>query len=142
MNTGRGYDSDINDTAYSDLYGPARGEKDSLTTEYMNDWLLRCTELVNKYKPQVFWFDWWIEQPAMEPYRKSFASFYYNQGLAWKQGVVLNYKNKSFPDSAAVLDLAPPPPAPPPPPPPPPPDAVGYKYLGYIQGEKKKYLNT
>jgi alpha-L-fucosidase len=105
MNTGRGYDADVNDTAYADLYGPAKKQTDSLTPEYMNDWLLRSTELVNKYHPQLFWFDWWIEQPAMEPYRKSFAAYYYNQGLSWDKGVVLNYKNKSFPDSAAVLDL-------------------------------------
>ena len=71
----------------------------------MNDWLLRNTELVNNYQPQLFWFDWWIEQPAMDPYRKSFASFYYNKGLEWNKGVVVNYKNVSFPDDAAVLDL-------------------------------------
>lgn len=138
MNTGRPYDSDVNDSSFADFYGPARGEKDSLTMEYMNDWLLRSAELVMKYKPQVFWFDWWIEQPSMEPYRKSFAAFYYNQGLQWKKGVVLNYKNKSFPDHAAVLDIErgklegirpltwqtd---------------DAVGYKSWGYIQGEEYK----
>ncbi len=139
FNQGRKFDSDVNDPAYQDFYGPAREEKDSLTTEYMNDWLLRSTELVNKYHPQLFWFDWWIEQPAMEPYRKSFAAFYYNQGLAWNNGgVVLNYKNKSFPDSAAVLDLErgklqgirslawqtd---------------DAVGFKSWGFIDGEKYK----
>jgi len=71
----------------------------------MNDWLLRCTELVNNYQPQLFWFDWWIEQPAMDTYRKSFASFYYNKALSWNKGVVINYKNISFPDEAAVLDL-------------------------------------
>ena len=71
----------------------------------MNDWLLRCTELVDNYQPQLFWFDWWIEQPAMDPYRKSFASYYYNKGLSWNKGVVINYKNVSFPDEAAVLDL-------------------------------------
>ncbi|MFI5157134.1 MAG: alpha-L-fucosidase, partial [Chitinophagales bacterium] len=138
MNTGRPYDSDVNDTAFASFYGPARGEKDSLTIEYMNDWLLRSAELVMKYKPQVFWFDWWIEQPSMEPYRKSFAAFYYNQGLQWNKGVVLNYKNKSFPEHAAVLDIErgklegirpltwqtd---------------DAVGYKSWGYIQGEVYK----
>jgi alpha-L-fucosidase len=138
MNGGRKFDSDVNDPKYADFYGPARGEKDSLTTEYMNDWLLRSTELVNKYHPQLVWFDWWIEQPAMEPYRKSFAAFYYNQGLAWHKGVVLNYKNKSFPDSAAVLDLErgklegirPLPWQTD--------DAVGYKSWGYIDGEKYK----
>ena len=71
----------------------------------MNDWLLRCCELVDKYKPQVFWFDWWIEQPAMEPYRKSFAAYYYNQGLQWNKGVVINFKNRSFPDNVAVYDI-------------------------------------
>ena len=138
FNQGRKFDSDVNDPANQDFYGPAKEEKDPLTTEYMNDWLLRSTELVNKYKPQLFWFDWWIEQPAMEPYRKSFAAFYYNQGLQWNKGVVLNYKNKSFPDSAAVLDLErgklegirslawqtd---------------DAVGFKSWGFIDGEKYK----
>jgi len=138
MNTGRGFDSDVNDPEYADFYGPARKEKDSLTPEYMNDWLLRCTELVTKYKPQLFWFDWWIEQPAMEPYIKSFAAYYYNQAAAWNQGVVVNYKNKSFTDYSAVLDLErgklagirpqawqtd---------------DAVGFKSWGYINGENYK----
>ncbi|MEO8413368.1 MAG: alpha-L-fucosidase [Ginsengibacter sp.] len=105
MNGGREFESDVLDPAYSDFYGPARLESETPSPEYMNDWLLRCTELVNKYHPQLFWFDWWIEQPAMDPYRKSFASFYYNQGLEWNKGVVINYKNVSFPEEAAVLDL-------------------------------------
>jgi alpha-L-fucosidase len=105
MNGGRQFESDVLDPAYSDFYGPARLESETPSPEYMNDWLLRCTELVNNYRPQLFWFDWWIEQPAMDPYRKSFASFYYNKGLEWNQGVVINYKNNSFPEEAAVLDL-------------------------------------
>ncbi|HLK31381.1 MAG TPA: alpha-L-fucosidase [Puia sp.] len=105
MNGGREFESDVLDPANADLYGPARLETETPSPEYMNDWLLRCTELVNNYKPQLFWFDWWIEQPAMDPYRKSFASFFYNKGLEWDKGVVLNYKNISFPDEAAVLDL-------------------------------------
>ena len=71
----------------------------------MNDWLLRCVELVDKYKPQLFWFDWWIEQSAMEPYRKSFSSYYYNKGIEWNKGVAINFKNSSYPDGTAVLDV-------------------------------------
>lgn len=138
MNEGRKINSDVNDSAYADFYGPARDEKDTLTTVYMNDWLLRCTELVTKYKPQLVWFDWWIEQPAMEAYRKSFTAFYYNQGISWNKGVVVNYKNKSFPETAAVLDLergkmegirALPWQTD---------DAVGFKSWGYINGENYK----
>jgi alpha-L-fucosidase len=113
MNGGRGFDSDVNDSAYADFYGPATiedawdttGKKPPVSTEYMNDWLMRDIELVDKYHPQLFWFDWWIEQKEMEPYRKSFAAYFYNKGLEWNKGVVLNYKNKAYPDSAAVLDL-------------------------------------
>ena len=105
MNGGREFDSDVNAPKYADFYGPARLESDTPSPEYMNDWLMRCTELVNKYQPQLFWFDWWIEQPAMDPYRKSFAAYYYNKGLEWNKGVVLNYKNISYPEKAAVLDI-------------------------------------
>lgn len=105
MNGGRKFGSDLLDGKYADLYGPAREESETPTPEFMNDWLLRSIELVDNYQPQLFWFDWWIEQPAMDPYRKSFASYYYNKGLAWNKGVVINYKNISFPDGTAVLDL-------------------------------------
>ena len=105
MNGGRTFNSDVIDPAYADFYRPAREESETMSPEYMNDWLLRCTELVNKYQPQLFWFDWWIEQPALDPYKKSFAAYYYNKGLEWNQGVVINYKNNSFPEGIAVLDL-------------------------------------
>jgi alpha-L-fucosidase len=145
MNGGRGFNSDVMDPAYADFYGPAREENETPSPEYMNDWLMRCTELVNKYQPQLFWFDWWIEQPAMDPYRKTFASYYYNKGLEWNKGVVLNYKNVSYPDGAAVLDIErgkrtgirPLPWQTD--------DAVGFKSRGYIPNEEyksAKYLIT
>jgi alpha-L-fucosidase len=81
MNGGRRFESDVLDPKWADFYGPAREESETPTPEYMNDWLLRCNELVENYQPQLFWFDWWIEQPAMEPYRRSFTSYYYNKGL-------------------------------------------------------------
>ena len=106
MNGGKKFESDFIDQKNIDFYGPAREENETPSVEYMNDWLLRCTELVNNYQPQLFWFDWWIEQPAMDPYRKSFAAFYYNKGIEWNKGVVINYKNSiSYPEGVAVLDL-------------------------------------
>lgn len=113
MGGGRAFDSDVSDTAYKDFYGPAQAQDpfDStskmpvMTPEYMNDWLLRNAELVDKYHPDLFWFDWWIEQKEMEPYRRSFASFYYNKGLEWNKGVVINFKHESYPGNSAVLDI-------------------------------------
>ena len=113
MGGGRNFDADVNDSAYADFYGPAQKNSpfDSaskvpvMTPEYMNDWLLRSTELVNKYHPDLVWFDWWIEQKEMEPYRKSFASFYYNKAIEWNKEVVINFKHESYPGNSAVLDV-------------------------------------
>ncbi len=105
FNDGRKFNSDVMSGQYNDFYGPAREQNETMTPEFMNDWLMRNIELVNNYHPQLFWFDWWIEQPALEPYRKSFASYYYNKGLEWNKGVVINYKNESFSGNSAVLDI-------------------------------------
>ncbi|MEP7251138.1 MAG: alpha-L-fucosidase [Ginsengibacter sp.] len=110
---GRNFDSDVNDSAFADFYGPAtntdgtkeNGDRAQISPEFMNDWLLRDVELVNKYHPDLVWFDWWIAQKEMEPYRKSFAAFYYNKAKEWNKEVVINYKHDAYPDSAAVLDL-------------------------------------
>ena len=110
MNGGRQFPSDIQDPEFADLYGPATPggfEKGTnpMDESFMDDWLMRCAELVDNYRPQLFWFDWWIEQPELEPYRQRFASYYYNRAHEWDRGVAINYKNEAFPEKAAVLDI-------------------------------------
>ena len=105
MNGGKTFDSDVRDPKYTDFYGPAALEGTQPDAKYLEDWYARCAELVDKYQPQLFWFDWWIEQPVFQPYLQKFAAYYYNQGARWGKGVAINYKNRSFPDEAAVLDL-------------------------------------
>ena len=121
MNGGREFESDVNDPHYADFYGPATPIANSASHEnaawksqdwrprpdgrFMEDWLARCCELVDKYRPQVFWFDWWIEQAAFEPYVQRFAAYYYNRGIEWGQGVAINYKLETFPEDAAVFDI-------------------------------------
>ncbi len=103
---GMKFDSDVKDPAFAGLYGPAQPEKESTPdAAFLDDWLLRTCELVDKYQPQLVWFDWWIEQPCFQPYLQRFAAYYYNQGAAWGKGVAVNYKNKSFPLKAAVWDI-------------------------------------
>lgn len=111
---GRKIESDVTDERYRGLYGPARDRQESEDGKtppdeaFLQDWLLRCCELVDKYEPQVIWFDWWIAQPAVQPYLKTFSSYYYNRGAEWDKGVAINYKKlggESFPDTAGVLDI-------------------------------------
>ena len=105
MNGGIQFDSDVQDPRYRSLYGPAQPKETQPDQAHLDDWLLRTCELVDKYQPQVVWFDWWIEEPAFEPYLRTFAAYYYNRGAEWGKGVAINYKLKSFPEEAAVFDI-------------------------------------
>jgi alpha-L-fucosidase len=111
---GMTFDSDVRDPKNAGLYGPARSrEKAEDQSEppdqaFLDDWLARTAELVDKYHPQLVWFDWWIAQPAFHPNLQAFAAFYYNRGAEWGKGVAINYKKhggESFPDTAGVLDI-------------------------------------
>ena len=114
MNGGRAFDSDVTNAKVADFYGPAKptaGEWKSKDwqprpdAKFLDDWLSRTCELVDKYRPQLVWFDWWIEQIVFEPYLQKFAAYYYSKGLDWNLGVAINYKNQTFPEQAAVLDV-------------------------------------
>jgi alpha-L-fucosidase len=116
MNGGRKFPSDVQDPTYADFYGPAvvhdTGQDDhALDTtphpspEYLEDWLARTCELVDKYQPQLVWFDWWIGHVAFAPYLQRFAAYYYNRGIEWGKGVAINYKYVAYPEGTAVLDI-------------------------------------
>jgi len=105
MNGGMQFDSDVRDPKNASFYGPAKPDTVPPDTSYLEDWYARTVELVDKYKPQLVWFDWWIEQPVFSPYLQKFAAHYYNRGLDWNKGVAINFKNRTFPDNTAVLDI-------------------------------------
>lgn len=88
---GREIASDVNDQRYAGLYGPAHGwvkPKDDtelendftyVSTQWTEDWLARSGEIVDKYKPELMWFDWWIGQPSVRDALTRFTAFYYNE---------------------------------------------------------------
>ncbi|GAB3216466.1 alpha-L-fucosidase [Kineococcus gypseus] len=105
MNPGTRFDSDVRDPRWQDLYGPAQRDETAPSERFLEDWLLRCVEVVDRYRPQVFWFDWWIEQPAFEPYLRRFAAYFYNRAAEWGREVVINAKWGAFPAGSAVHDV-------------------------------------
>lgn len=105
MNGGMGFSSDVQDPRYAEFYGPAQPEHMPPNDQFLEDWLLRCCEIVDRYEPQLFWFDWWIEQPVFAPYLQEFAAYYYNRAGDWQRGVAINYKHQTFPPGTAVLDI-------------------------------------
>lgn len=105
MNGGTTFDSDVRDPAYADLYGPALRKEISPTSRFLEDWLLRTVEIIDKYRPQLLYFDSGIEEPSFEPYLRRLAAFYYNRAAEWGREVVINEKWGSFAPGTSVLDI-------------------------------------
>ena len=115
---GRRFDSDVNDPKYAAFYGPAHPRmvkkeyEDRLfedwtyiSDEFMDDWLARTAEIVEKYHPDLVYFDWWVGQPLFRRHLSRFAAFYYNQGAQAGTGAVINYKHNAFQENSATLDI-------------------------------------
>jgi alpha-L-fucosidase len=61
---------------------------------------------VQKYHPDIMYFDWWIGQPGLRHQLTTFAAYYYNASLKYGDHVgVINYKDYSMDSHAAVLDI-------------------------------------
>ena len=116
---GREIRSDVNDPKNASLYGPAHewisspsGTTNALEDDWTyvsdawtRDWLARDTELVEKYKPEIVYFDWWIGQPNFRPRVAEFAAFYYNFAAAHGYTGVINFKDYSLDWKAGVRDF-------------------------------------
>jgi alpha-L-fucosidase len=118
LGVGRRIPSDINDPQFAAFYGPAhnwlenqRGTPVSNDFTYVSsawtaDWLARSSEIVEKYHPDIMYFDWWIGQPSVRPDLKQFAAFYYNASLKYSgHAGVINFKDYAMQEHSAVLDL-------------------------------------
>ena len=110
--------ADVNDPQYAAFYGPAHAwlpnpwgvplndDFTYVSPEWANDWLARCSELVEKYHPEIMYFDWWIGQASIRANLTRFAAYYYNTSLKSGEHLgVINYKDYAMAEHAAVLDL-------------------------------------
>jgi alpha-L-fucosidase len=105
FNGGMRFDSDVRQGDDAALYGPAHSFETQPDESFLVDWSARLTEIVEKYEPALIWLDWWIEQPAFEPYLREFASYYYNRGHGTKREPTINYKWQAFAEGAATYDV-------------------------------------
>jgi alpha-L-fucosidase len=118
LGVGRTIPSDVNDPKYAAFYGPAHrwltnpdgtplaNDFTFVSREWTRDWLARSAEIVQKYHPEIIYFDWWIGQPSVREDVTRFVSFYYNTSLKNGGTVgVINYKEVAMEEKSAVLDV-------------------------------------
>ena len=115
LGNGRGFDSDIKgEFRRGDLYWPSNPEPADVhdfssqpapSEEFMQDWLSRVCEIVDRFYPEVIYFDWWIGHEALKPYLKKAAAYYYGR-MAEKgmEGIIVS-KNDAFAPGTSVRDI-------------------------------------
>ncbi len=105
--------TDLFDPAYADFYGPPQlppkrntpkaGEEviedqsqAPQSKAFLEEWLTRCQELVDKYKPDMFWFDNGINSRNLDSIKLRFAAYYYNRAAAWGKPVSISTKSDAY----------------------------------------------
>lgn len=115
--------TDASDPKYAGLYGPKMKKGDFIyprdrhdidagvekyyplaNEEFNKDWLARLKEIIDKYNPDLVWFDNKMDV-IDEDIRKEFLQYYYNEAQKKNQDVVSTYKFYDFAEGSAVLDL-------------------------------------
>jgi len=120
---GRTYKSDVSDPKNAGLYGPAAPtglpadkpdawpDSDLLQNwsppnqAFLNDWMARTSELIDKYQPELIYFDWWTSSPLFEPLMRDTAAYYYNRSAKWQAPGIIAYKGSQFAEGSAMFDL-------------------------------------
>lgn len=112
---GMGYPSDVRDTDIS-LYGERIPESDSVgmtpwtganegsNEKSRREWLLHTYELVDRYKPDLIYFDWMVGKFPFQPTFYRFLAYYYNSAAEWGKQVAVNTKF-GYPDDIVVYDI-------------------------------------
>jgi len=105
---------DASNPAYEDLYGPPaprsafkmaiKNPDVKPGDKFCQRWFSRAKEVVDKYQPDLVWFDNKVDI-IDEKYVLDFLSHYYNSALEWNREVVTTYKFENFRPGAGILDL-------------------------------------
>lgn len=114
MGHGREFESDITEQEQEgDFYWPAMAERNhqdlfsepSPTAGFLEDWMIRTCELIDRYQIKELYFDWWIQHNSAKPYLKKIAAYYYNRAIEWGEEVHIAYKHDAFMFGTATVDI-------------------------------------
>jgi len=113
---------DCSEPEYSGLYGPLHDQNriwpdwykygadeiafmcEQPNKEFINRWTGKLKEVIDKYEPDLIWFDGSLDRMGEKPVLNFFA-YYFNKEKEWKKDVEVLYKGWDVPPGVAVNDL-------------------------------------
>jgi alpha-L-fucosidase len=87
--------SDLFDPAWADFYNVA-DRSDAACQKFLVNWYERNVELIDKYQPDMLWFDNGVDQRFLDPLKLNIAAYYYNRAKQWGKEVSLSTKKAAY----------------------------------------------
>lgn len=95
------------------MFPPIHEPGDAPTPAYMKAWEEKTIEVIDKYQPDLLWFDsglervkfWREARDDFQAYKKRFLAYYYNDAVQRGKNVGVAYKHDDFPVGAGILDF-------------------------------------
>ncbi|WP_152285415.1 alpha-L-fucosidase [Flavicella marina] len=100
---------DTTDPEFADLYSSkGKNLREPVSQKFKDRWWARTKDVIDNYKPDIFWLDFYVDIPDFSDVRPKLAAYYYNKGIEWDKEVVLqdkNFSHEAFPEGTVVYDL-------------------------------------
>lgn len=87
--------ADLFDPKWAGFYNVA-DRSDAACRNFLVNWFRRNVELIDKYKPDILWFDNGIDQRYLDPLKLQVAAYYYNSAKQWGKEVSVSSKKAAF----------------------------------------------
>jgi alpha-L-fucosidase len=94
-----GVPNDEFDPKYAGFYGPPIDQQFNSGNDskiFQLDWLARVQELVDKYEPQLIYFDNGVNPRTYDEVKLRAAAYYYNRAAKWGKQVTLATKDVAY----------------------------------------------
>ena len=87
--------ADLFDPKWADFYNVA-DRSDAACEKFLVNWFERNVELVDKYQPDMLWFDNGVDQRYLDPLKLRIAAYYYNRAREWGKEVSISTKKAAY----------------------------------------------
>lgn len=74
----------------------AREGRHPQSDAFLNEWEMRVHELIDKYQPDLLYFDNGINYRSLDPWKLRLARYYYNSAAQWGREVSIQSKSQAY----------------------------------------------
>jgi alpha-L-fucosidase len=91
----KGLTHDLNDPAWAGFYSVA-DRSDAACERFLANWVAENLELIDRYQPDLLWFDNGVNPRVFDPLKLKVAAYYYNRAAQRRKEVSLSTKDHAY----------------------------------------------